>query len=283
MPFSRDKLYIDNFRFGIELELGENFDENLVELLDGWNSHEEHCGTEIVSPVLVGHRGIFQVRECLRRIWERHQSIEFEDCGMHVHVDIQDFTLGNIKNLLRIGSRFDEVIFSIMDPARYDNNYCRHILYSEEEIQKCRTIQDLFSLQEDERYYGINLLAFQKHGTVEFRYAMGTADWQIIYALLSLYLRMVVAAKANLPVPHPSILGWASAGNQFNKDKAATIYRAKDALFTFLEIRGGVRKVLNKLFEQNYTHDNESKTFETRKKFPVSRKLKFQTGLRFTE
>jgi hypothetical protein len=282
VPFSQDRLAIGGCQFGIELELGEGFDDEDITLPKGWKSHGEHCGIEVVSPVLVGRRGIFQVREVLRRIWEAHESIEFDDCGMHVHIDIQDFTLGNIKNLLRMGVRFDEVIFSLMDPARYDNDYCKHLDYTDEQINHCKSIESLFDLQDNQRYYGINLLAFEKHGTVEFRYAMGTADWQVIYPLLSLYMRMVAAAKANLPIPHVNIKNWSSAGIKFNKDKTSGIYGAKETFFDFLEIRGGVRRTLDKLFEINHNHDNESRTFETRKKFPDSRKLKFQTGLRFS-
>lgn len=283
MPSSR-KLSISKFRFGIELELGIDFDKlnDRVELPDGWNSHEEHCGSEIVSPILVGRNGIFQIRECLRSIWDAFKSIVFDDCGMHVHVDIQDFTLGNIKNLLRLGTRFDEIIYSIMDPSRYENTYCHHLDYDDSAIDSCRTIQHLYDLQDGERYYGINIMAFGKHGTVEFRYARGTADWAVIYSLVSMYLRMVQYSRLNLTIPNIDIHKWTSAGLRFNKEKRKSLQSTKELFFDILEIRGGVRAILNEMFEENCNHNKETPSFETRKQFS-QRKIKFQTGLRFTE
>jgi hypothetical protein len=285
VPSSRN-LHISSFKFGVEIELGLDEDEfeNDVELPDGWISHDEHCGVEVVSPPLMGRKGLLSVRECIRRIWEQYDEISFDDCGLHVHVDIQHFRLGHAKRLLKLGSRFDEVIYSIMDAARYNNHFCRHVTYADEQIDKCYSLDDFFKLQKNERYSGINFFAFSKHGTVEFRYAKGTANWQTIYSLISMYLRMIAFAGSSLPLPTVSLPALNGAGPQYQEMKAKQIGDAKNLFFDLLEIRGGVREVLDRMYEQNRLHvrrdGDEDGIRERRVEFPTSKRIKFDTGLR---
>lgn len=286
MPSSHKHLSISGFKFGVEIELGIYGDvfHDEVELPDGWTSHDEHCGVEVVSPPLMGRKGLLSVRECLRRIWNAFDTIEFNDCGFHVHIDIQHFTLRNAKRLLKLGSRFDEVIYSIMDPARYQNYFCRHVNYDDKSIDACRSLNDFFELQGGERYRGINMLAFSKHGTVEFRYARGTASWRIIYSLISMYMRMIAFAESDIDIPTVDFPTWNGAGPNFQRKKLEALSRAKDTFFDLLEIRGGVRAVLNEMFEKNHHHAKDERmgwsSLEKKKKFPSTKRIQFETGLR---
>lgn len=282
MPSSRN-LVISQFKFGVEIELdieSTDFDDD-VELPDGWISHDEHCGVEVVSPPLVGRKGLLSVRECVRNIWSAYDVIGFDDCGLHVHVDIQHFKLGHAKRLLKLGSRFNEVIYSIMDPARYNNHFCRHVAYADAQIDKCFSLEDFYRLQHGERYSGINFYAFSKHGTVEFRYAKGTANWRIIYSLISLYLRMIAFAGSTQPIPILSLSTLNTAGPSYQQVKATAIADAKNVFFDLLEIRGGVRDVLNKMYEQNRLHVGAADKYQERRtSFPESKRIKQDTGLR---
>lgn len=283
MPSSRKNLVIAQFQFGVEIELNidsDKFSDN-VTLPAEWISHDEHCGVEVVSPPLSGRRGLLAVRECIRNIWSVYDEIDFEDCGLHVHVDIQHFKLGHAKRLLKLGSRFNEVIYSIMDPARYNNHYCRQVNYTDAQIDKCFSLDDFLKLQGNERYSGINFFAFSKHGTVEFRYAKGTANWRAIYSLISMYLRMIAFAGSTQPLPTLSLPTLNTAGPQYQLVKAAALETAKTTFFNLLEIRGGVREVLDKLYEQNRLHVGIDDTkMEYRTSFPESKRIKQDTGLR---
>ena len=203
------KLSVSNFKFGVELE--SNISTYLLrdntKFESGWRVHDEHCGSEIVSPILIGYKGLMSVRRQLRNIWRPRNKIKFGDSGLHVHVDIQHFNLGQAKNLILIASRFDQTIYCIMTGSRWSNQYARRCRYDEKRITGAKGLSDLQSLQNNrERYSGLNMHAFSKHGTVEFRYAMGSADWQKIYSLISMYLRMVAAAEIGLDIPKPNVL-----------------------------------------------------------------------------
>lgn len=249
------KLSVKDFKFGIELELGIDADDLIddITLYDGWRIHDEHCGSEIVSPPLKGFAGLLIVRRQLKEIWSAYDTINFYDAGLHVHVDIQHYTLKHAKRLLTIGSLFNEVIYAMMDGSRYNNNYARHCDYKLANINKCVTIADLQKLQRHDRYHGINFYAFVKHGTVEFRYAMATADWTRVYSLASMYLRMVAFADSDLVIPKdvPHVPKWNSAGLKFAKRKLAILEKLKNQFLDMLQIRGDVRNVLENMFDEN--------------------------------
>jgi len=202
-----------DFTFGVELEYNL-YDEGPREKLRpslgrGWVVKPEHCGTEIVSPILRGSRGILECRRNIISILASLYSAGFKevgmnDCGLHVHVGIDNtFTLGNLKRLLILVTRFENAIFHIMAERRKGNNFSHPLRLSEEEILKATTFKSLEEKQNARhgRYYGCNIVAFRKHGTIEFRYSASTISWPVIYSLISLYVRMVYFAKGKDPIP----------------------------------------------------------------------------------
>ena len=248
-----DKILIKDFRFGIELEsnLGLQSVNNNLKFESGWTAHGEHCGSEIVSPILHGYVGLMSVRRQLRNLWKWKDKIGFRHCGLHVHIDIQDFNLGQAKRLVLIASRFDETIFCLMHGCRWKNTYTRRCNYKEKSIKTIYSLYQLQELQADgDRYAGLNLHAFSKHGTVEFRYAMGSADWQKIYSLISLYLRMVGAAKLDIEIPETNPLGILGPLKKTKKN-LKILEKNKDAFFDFLQTKGYVRGCLEKMFTTN--------------------------------
>lgn len=286
MSFS-PKLSVKDFYFGVELELGieiEDFEDEFGELGEGWRSHDEHCGTEIVSPRMRGYAGLLSVRRVLRDIWDTWDKISFTDAGLHVHVDIQHFTLKHAKRLLTIASLYDEAIFAMMDGARYNNQYAKHCRYNLEDINGCITIADLQKLQTHDRYHGLNMYAFPKHGTVEFRYAMATADWTRVYSLISLYLRMVSFAGSNLAIDMdvPDVPKWSSSGLKFAKKKLVGLEVLKNKFFDMLQIRGNVRSILDEMFDENALDtrrlDEDDDYFEYRKPVRGLKQRKVKTN-----
>lgn len=249
---SSRKFPLTNTQFGIELESNLSLDEFPEDdLLEGWAVKDEHCGSEIVSPILKGYKGLMSIRRQLKALYaaiedDGSEIVEFDDCGLHVHVDIQNYTVGDIKRLLAMASKFDGVLFALMPARRRDNDYCRHIHYTDDEIDSCRTLRDFHELQGQEKYYGTNIMAFHRYGTVEFRYAAGTFDWRVIYSLVSLYLRLVSFAKSREPLP---IYHKGST-----KDGLAL-------LMSTLNIQGGVKENLEYMLETNsddYDDDDDT-------------------------
>lgn len=270
MSYSPNKLSISEFKFGIELELNEDSDdcECLIRLLDGWIMFEEHCGTEIISPPLVGYKGLMAVRKQIQIIHKEYTTVGVEDAGLHIHVDIQHFLLGQAKKLLHIANNFNDVMFAIADGSRYNNQYCRQILLCEKDINDCCSIADLQRLQEDERYSSLNFYAFPKHGTVEFRYFASTFQWRRLYSLISLCLRMVAFAESDNPIPSRKPEGWVSPGHSYAKKQLKTLDCGKEIFFDALQIDGGVRNVLEESFEKNKNKKMTSSTVESFEQYP---------------
>jgi hypothetical protein len=244
-------LSISGFKFGVELEstLQNGSVEKYVRHKQGWKNHQEHCGSEVVSPILSGYAGMLELRRQIKALNKadaytvgKDKLLSFENCGLHVHVDVQDFTLGDAKRLLLIASRFDPIIYMLMDPCRRTNKYCNHCDYDEERIAAITNLAELQQIQKNQRYSGVNFWAFPKHGTVEFRYAMGTFHWPTIYGLVAMYLRMVALAKSMKPIPE-QVKGRARDKNKKNKE----------IFFDALELKGATRKVLDTLFANNST------------------------------
>lgn len=247
-------LSITEFRFGIELEstLHNTRIGKYVRTGQGWTHHAEHCGSEIVSPPLKGHAGLLELRRQIMAlskietdvIGSKSRELSFLNCGLHVHVDVQDYTLGDAKRLLLVASRFDSVIYALMDPCRRSNKYCNHCDYSEDRIEAIANVNDLQYIQKNQRYSGVNFYAFAKHGTVEFRYARGTFHWPTIYALVSMYLRMVALGKSWREIPK---LYTGRAKDKLNRNK--------EIFFDALDIKreSGLRTALNAMFKKNST------------------------------
>lgn len=244
----------------------------------GWTCHDEHCGSEIVSPILVGYSGIMSVKRQLKHMWTWQKSIEFADCGLHVHVDIQHFTLGNAKRLLLIASRFDQTIYCMMDGPRWNNNYARRCIYDESKIKSAKTLIQLQSLQVNGRYYGSNLYAFSKHGTVEFRYAMGSANWEKIYSLISLYLRMVAVAQSDMEITKVNpVDSFKELDSHLVKPKENLIILRsnRDAFFDMLQLKGAIRESLAAMFDSNVL-DTKSRANKSKEDLTENRdKIKF--------
>lgn len=258
---SSPKLLITNRQFGIELESNIELDDFPTEtLIEGWNVKDEHCGSEIVSPILRGYTGLMAIRTQLGLLHETlvdsgDNIVGFEDCGLHVHVDIQNFVVGDLKRLLALASKFDDVIFSLMPERRRENDYCDHLNYTDDEIDSCNTLREFQALQGNEKYFGTNIMSFQKYGTVEFRYAAATFDWRIIYSLVSLYLRMVSFAKSRLPIPI------------YHRGSVAD---GKELLCKTLGIRGAVKQNIDYMYDMNNKYyDDGMDPEEFLSKFPV--------------
>lgn len=241
-------LSVSGFKFGIELESTVHDTQITKYVRKGWMHHPEHCGSEVVSPILKGYAGMMEMRRQIKALnkvdatslGNHNKLLSFENCGLHVHVDVQDFTLGDAKRLLLIASRFDSVIYLLMDPCRRGNKYCNQCNYDEDRIEAISNLNELQTIQKNQRYSGVNFYAFPKHGTVEFRYAMGTFHWPTIYSLVSMYLRMVALAKSMKEIPQQH------KGRTKDKNK-----KNKELFFDALELKGGSRAVLDTLFNNN--------------------------------
>lgn len=132
---------------------------------------------ELVSPVLEGEAGL---KELEKVCWVlEYCDVKVNDsCGLHIHMDAADFDLQTWKNLALSYKHLERVIDSFMPQSRRQNYYCKGLSsISAADIQAAQNINDLQVAFGNNRYRKVNLEAYARHRTVEFRQHSGTTNF----------------------------------------------------------------------------------------------------------
>lgn len=191
--------YSFNHRFGVEIEAyncsrerlaRELQDAGIQVTIEGYNhdarSHwklvtdssiEGRDTFELVSPILVGEEGLKEL-ETVCWVLDACDVKVNESCGFHVHMDASDFSIETWKNLALSYKHIENIIDSFMPRSRRDNRYCESMRnLPETRITGANTIRDLQQAFNNNRYYKVNLEAYSRHRTVEFRQHSGTINF----------------------------------------------------------------------------------------------------------
>lgn len=151
-------------------------------------------GAEVVSPILRGERGIEAVRSVCKAMTDFGCKVNVK-CGFHVHVDASGLDAKAMKSLAKSYVWFESFFDFIMPVSRRadSNQYVksnRSIFggYSTDAVKNAFAALDLCDTVEKViettcpggatygRYRKLNLQAFNRHRTVEFRQHSGTTD-----------------------------------------------------------------------------------------------------------
>lgn len=153
---------------------------------------------ELVSPVLEGEAGL---KELEKVCW----VLEFCDvkvndsCGLHIHMDAADFDLQTWKNLALSYKHLERVIDSFMPQSRRQNYYCKGLSsISATDIQAAQSIHDLQAAFGNNRYRKVNLEAYARHRTVEFRQHSGTTNFTKMESWIRFLNGLITFAKAGI-------------------------------------------------------------------------------------
>ena len=89
-----------------------------------------------------------------------------DSCGMHVHIDVCDLTMEELRGVLLFYSVLERTIYKYCGSGRDNNNFCVP-------LWECWNKVDLFgkrfAVDNNLRYCGLNLAAIRKFGSIEFR------------------------------------------------------------------------------------------------------------------
>ncbi len=132
---------------------------------------------ELVSPILEGEAGL---QELEKVCWVLdYCNVKVNDsCGLHIHMDAANFTMETWRNLAITYRRLESVIDAFMPNSRRNNTYCKSLSrISERSIQEAQTITQLRQAFGSDRYHKLNLEAYARHRTVEFRQHGGTTNF----------------------------------------------------------------------------------------------------------
>jgi len=169
-------------------------------------------GCEFVSPVLTGEEGKAEVAKVLSALNDLGCTVS-KDCGTHAHIGVRGVGLPFFKNIVRLYQAYEPLIDSMMPVSRRasNNGFCRTMTaLSAANINAAHTISELSEAlrrstgAHERRYHKVNLDAFNRHGTVEFRQHSGTLDETKIINWLNICQRMVVKAMGEMTFGSPA-------------------------------------------------------------------------------
>lgn len=162
-------------------------------------------GAEFVSPVLHGEEGLAEIETVCRALTDFGCSVN-RSCGLHVHVGVDNAPLDFFKSLVKLYAIYEPVIDSLMPPSRRasNNSYCRSMTSTNmTSLDRATTFQQTLDIARNGngRYAKLNLEAYHRHHTVEFRQHSGTLDGNKARRWTVTCLRMVEKAKQGFNMP----------------------------------------------------------------------------------
>jgi len=158
-------------------------------------------GYELVSPPIRGEEGftaLLKALVALRAVGARPD----EQCGLHVHVDAEDLNGPTLAHLVGRYARHEIELDQLMTPSRRQscNRFCKSLISLEETF--CRTAPTdsaaAIARRMPERYYKLNLLAYERHGTVEYRHHHGTIEPEQILPWVRFCLNFVETSRVQV-------------------------------------------------------------------------------------
>ena len=210
--------YTFNRNFGVEIEACNCTRERLARELtaaginvqvEGYNhtDHTDHWKLvtdsslhgnntfELVSPILHGEQGLEELEKVCWVLDLCNAKVN-DTCGLHVHMDAAEFDLSTWKNLILTYKRLEGVIDNFMPRSRRNNRYCKGLsAITETSIKNARSISDLRTAFLHNRYHKVNLEAYARHRTVEFRQHGGSTNFTKMSAWIHFLAKMITFAK----------------------------------------------------------------------------------------
>lgn len=167
-------------------------------------------GVEVVSPILKGKRGLAELKKCIAAIRRSGGSVN-KSVGVHVHFGANGLQLEHFKNLLYNYAGFEPIINNTLYSSRRNSRWAQllsNISNLTNKIDASMTfnqlVRNVFNADPDDyrgygRYYTVNLLSFNRHGTVEFRQLQGSVEEDtIIYWVYWLHFLIEVSKRKRL-------------------------------------------------------------------------------------
>lgn len=202
---------LSNQFVGLEIEIeaySRRQINNLLDTSDFWTEKEDHSlrnGTELVlaSPLM----GI-ELRTAIAQFFQQVTNYSTGPrTSVHVHINMrqEEDTLEVLRNLCMLYYIYEDAFFQMSDPDRKWCSYCHPFEECPPEPLVCilrgETVDEILNMFErtqsnSARYYGLNLYALLRYGTVEFRHMSGTRDEAHVLRWINLIMELKKAAAA---------------------------------------------------------------------------------------
>ena len=159
-------------------------------------------GIECVSPVLEGNNnGFDSLKRCCLTLNEAEAKVN-RSTGLHVHIGVANLTDNWFINIFKNYQRLERVIDSFMAVSRRRNNnrFCKSLDGCNFGFA-CNTIADVQRILTS-RYFKVNPMSINRHGTIEFRQHQGTTDYEKISNWVRFCSKLVAYSKTNVIESH---------------------------------------------------------------------------------
>lgn len=189
-----------NFEDGVQVEARSLFNRKPEMFPSVWKVVSDGSvprGCEVVSPILSGIEGLDTLKKVVEAI---HASggRAGTDCGLHVHVDARDLAPLELAAVASRYHAFEEKIDTFVHPRRRGESarWCNGMRFVLEAMKFANFEESARSiLQNMGRYHKLNLQAFLRHGTVEFRQLEGTTDFNKISTWVQFCVAFVESSR----------------------------------------------------------------------------------------
>lgn len=201
MPTNTSRTFVSTRRFGVEIEFCTSRSMYAIEeklsaaglnvRAEDYNHHTRphwkividgsvSRGFELVSPPLSGVEGLDEVKRAVAALVEAGCTVD-ASCGLHVHVDAGNLSGASVVNVLRRYNAHENEIDAMVPRHRRDNTYARSVRNDFQTVEAHLRSNPTASAREIcelvyDRYRKLNITAFVKHGTLEFRQHSGSID-----------------------------------------------------------------------------------------------------------
>ena len=216
-------------RFGIEIEAMGMTETEVANLLnsngiecqqlgythrvvEAWkvtydSSLRGHQTFELVSPPLSGTEGIEQVKKVVELLNDAGCDVN-RSCGIHVHVEVTDLDQHELANVWNRYRKFESDIDAFMPRSRRDGVYCKSLGNRDITVELNTARRSMSTIRYEgnnqsrmtDRYYKVNMQAFLKYGTIEFRQHSGSLNRSKIANWINFLLEFVEASKTIINV-----------------------------------------------------------------------------------
>ena len=157
---------------------------------------------EMVSPILQGCEGLQSLKKATTALRLSKTNVN-TSCGVHIHLEVNDYSLENMKTLVKNFYILEKQFDKMMPESRRNNQYCKglSILGSKDtffsNLNNCRSVREIVNLF-NTRYLKLNLQSYLKYGTVEFRQHSGSTKFSKIKNWILICARLVEFSKQNI-------------------------------------------------------------------------------------